>query len=115
VPSERCRILWEVTKRLRRRSERGRISMLFMVVERFKPGRVSEVYARFRERGRMLPGELEYVSSWVDVERTCCFQLMETGDHGLLDKWMENWKDLIDFEVFPVISSAEMQRVMTEM
>ena len=89
--------------------------MLFMVVERFKPGRVSEVYARFRERGRMLPDGLEYLNSWVDVERTRCFQLMETGDRGVLEKWMENWKDLIDFEVFPVVPSAEMQRVMSEM
>ena len=85
-----------------------------MVVERFKPGRVSEVYGRFQGRERMLPDGLEYVSSWVDVERTRCFQLMETGDRRLLDKWMENWKDLIDFEVFPVVPSSEMQRVMTE-
>ena len=62
----------------------------------------------------MLPEGLEYVSSWVDVERMCCFQLMETGDRGLLERWMENWTDLIDFEVFPVVPSAEMQRVMTE-
>jgi Protein of unknown function (DUF3303) len=89
--------------------------MLFMVVERFKSGRVSEVYARLREQGRMLPDGLEYISSWVEVERTRCFQLMETGDRGVLDKWTENWNDLIDFEVFSVVPSAEMQRVMTEM
>jgi hypothetical protein len=88
--------------------------MLFMVVERFKSGRVSEVYARLQDRGRMLPDGLEYLSSWVDVERTCCFQLMEAENRGLLEKWMENWKDLIDFEVYPVVPSAEIQKTMTE-
>ena len=88
--------------------------MLFMVVERFKLGRVSEVYVRLRERERMLPDGLEYLNSWIDVERTRCFQLMETDNRGLLDTWTENWNDLIDFEVFPVVPSAEMQRAMTE-
>jgi hypothetical protein len=88
--------------------------MLFMVIERFKPGRVSDLYARFRERGRMLPDGLKYLNSWVDVDRTICFQLMKTEDHRLLSKWMGNWNDLVDFEVFPVVSSTQMQQTMVD-
>jgi Domain of unknown function (DUF3303) len=88
--------------------------MLFMVIERFKPGRVSDVYARFRERGRMVPDGLEYLNSWVDVDRTICFQLMKTEDDGLLSKWMANWNDLVDFEFFPVVSSTQMQQTMID-
>jgi Protein of unknown function (DUF3303) len=33
---------------------------------------------------------------------------METSDRRLLDDWIANWSDLIDFEVHPVISSAEV-------
>jgi hypothetical protein len=32
---------------------------------------------------------------------------METSDRVLLDKWMANWGDLIDFEVHPVVTSKE--------
>jgi hypothetical protein len=32
---------------------------------------------------------------------------MEAGDHALLDKWIANWSDLIDFEVYPVVTSKE--------
>jgi hypothetical protein len=32
---------------------------------------------------------------------------MECGDRHLLDAWMANWSDLTDFEVVPVITSAE--------
>jgi hypothetical protein len=37
---------------------------------------------------------------------------METADRTLLDEWMRHWKDLVEFEVHPVISSQEAaQRV----
>jgi len=38
--------------------------MLYMVIERFKAGAAPEVYRRFRDKGRMAPDGLEYVSSW---------------------------------------------------
>jgi hypothetical protein len=47
------------------------------------------------------------VSSWVDVNLERCYQLMETHDRALLDEWMRNWSDLIDFEAHPVVTSME--------
>jgi len=32
---------------------------------------------------------------------------METADRGLLDQWMANWEDLVEFEIHPVMTSAE--------
>ena len=55
----------------------------------------------------MAPEGLVYVSSWVDDKLERCYQLMETDDRKLLDEWMANWKDLVDFEVYPVITSVE--------
>ncbi len=78
-----------------------------MVVERFKNQDPVPVYRRFRSRGRLAPEGLEYVSSWVDERLECCFQLMETDDRGLLDEWIANWNDIVDFEIYPVISSQE--------
>ena len=76
--------------------------MLYMVVEHFKNQDAVAVYRRFRDSGRMAPAGLVYVSSWVDDKLERCYQLMETHDRTLLDKWMGNWSDLIDFEVHPV-------------
>ncbi|MBX7219454.1 MAG: DUF3303 domain-containing protein [Blastocatellia bacterium] len=81
--------------------------MLYMIVEHFKNQNPFPVYQRFRERGRLAPDGLEYVASWVDESFGCCFQLMETTDRELLDEWMANWNDLVDFEVFPVLVSQE--------
>ena len=74
-----------------------------MVVEHFKDP--IAVYCRFRDRGRLAPEGLLYVSSWVDDRIERCYQLMETNDRALLDQWMANWSDLVDFEVHPVLTS----------
>ena len=80
---------------------------LFTVVERFRYGDAAPVYRRFRERGRLAPDGLTYVSSWVNESLTICYQLMETSDRALLEEWMRNWEDLVEFEVHPVITSQE--------
>ena len=54
--------------------------MLFMVVEHFAEGKVSEIYRIAREEGRHLPDGLRYVDSWVAVSLDTCFQLMECDD-----------------------------------
>ena len=51
-----------------------------MVVEHFKNQDPLPVYRRFRDKGRLAPDGLKYVSSWVDVKFEKCFQLMETDD-----------------------------------
>ena len=80
---------------------------LYMIVEHFRNGDPVPVYRRFRERGRMAPEGLTYVSSWVDRDLARCYQVMETADRRLLEQWMENWSDLIEFEVHPVMTSQE--------
>lgn len=87
--------------------------MLYMVVENFRGGDPVPVYRRFRERGRLAPEGVKYLSSWVDEKLERCFQLMETDDRLLLDEWMGYWSDLVEFEVYAVVSSAEAaERVM---
>ena len=84
--------------------------MLYMVVERFKDP--PAIYQRFREKGRMMPDGLEYVSSWINVDLTICYQLMKTEDATLFPVWTDNWKDLMDFEIVPVRTSAEVAQIM---
>jgi hypothetical protein len=80
-----------------------------MVIETFVRG-ARPVYERAAENGRMLPPGLRYVDSWVGERLDRCFQLMETEDPSLLDRWMTRWSDLVSFEVVPLIGSAEAAR-----
>ena len=81
--------------------------MLYMIIESFKNRDAVPVYRRFRDHGRLAPEGLNYVSSWVTADMSTCFQVMECADPRLLEQWMARWSDLVDFEVLPVLTSAQ--------
>jgi hypothetical protein len=81
--------------------------MLYVILERFKNGDPVPVYRRFRDQGRRLPDGLTYVASWVTLDLTTCYQVMECEERRFLDQWIAAGSDLVDFEVVPVITSAE--------
>lgn len=81
--------------------------MLYMIVEHFRDGDPLPVYRRFRDRGRLAPEGLHYVSSWVTDDLRHCWQVMECDDESLLRQWIAAWNDIVDFEVFPVVTSAK--------
>ncbi len=85
--------------------------MLFMVIENFRDGGAQPVYARAREHGRLMPEGLRYVDSWVEAAFRRCFQLMECDDLTMLMAWISQWSDLVDFEVVPVVTSAQASAV----
>ena len=86
--------------------------MLFMVIEHFRDGNAAPVYARFRSHGRLAPDGLQYVASWVTADLQHCYQVMECDDPALLEQWMAQWRDIVDFECIPVVTSAEAARLM---
>jgi PAS domain S-box-containing protein len=86
-------------------SAEGGSSIHFMVMERFKDA--AAVYQRLWDRGRMLPNGLVLLSAWFNENVERSYRLMQTHDRRLLDEWIANWDDLIDFEVYPVITSEE--------
>jgi hypothetical protein len=81
--------------------------MLFMVIERFKNRDPEPIYRRFRENGRMMPEGLKYVASWIEENFDRCFQVMECEDPQLFEPWIAEWRDLVDFEIVPVVSLQE--------
>ena len=85
--------------------------MLFMVIERFGSagggGGIDAVGARFRERGRLMPDDVTYQASWVDLAGTVCYQLLEAPTRAALDPWIRAWEDLVEFEIVEVRTSAE--------
>jgi Protein of unknown function (DUF3303) len=81
--------------------------VLYMIIERFKSRDPVPVYRRFRDQGRLVHDGLTYVSSWVTLGMDRCYQVMECGDRRILEQWMARWSDLIEFEVIPVVTSAQ--------
>lgn len=80
---------------------------LYLVVEHFRGGDPRPVYERFSREGRMAPEGLQYLGSWVTEDLRHCYQVMACEDRALLDRWIACWSDLVDFDVHPVVTSAE--------
>ena len=78
-----------------------------MIIEEFRDA--VAVYRRLRDLGRQEPPGLTYVASWVTADMTRCYQVMETDDRARLDEWMSLWEDVVEFEVVPVVTSADAQ------
>jgi hypothetical protein len=87
--------------------------MLFMVIETFRGQDGKAVYRRLRDRGRMTPDGLAFVSSWVAADLGRCFQLMECDDVALLQRWVAEWSDLIGFEIVPVVPGKETAQALS--
>jgi hypothetical protein len=91
----------------------GSHQMLFMVIERFKDRDPAPIYARLRADGRALPEGLRYVESWVEANFDRCFQLMEADDTAALQRWILQWRDLVEFEVVPISPSQTVRELVT--
>jgi len=81
--------------------------MQFMVIETFRNQDGKAVYRRFRDKGRMVPEGVTFVSSWVSADLGRCFQIMECDDVALLQRWVAEWSDLVAFEIVPVAAGKD--------
>ena len=86
--------------------------MLFMVIENFRRQDAKSVYRRFQEKGRLMPEGLKFVHSWVAADLSRCFQVMECDAAALLQQWVTEWSDLVEFEIVPVVSGAEAAKAV---
>jgi hypothetical protein len=75
--------------------------MMFMVVETFHNQDAKAIYRRLREKGRMMPNGLKFVSSW------------EADDITLLQRWIAGWSDLMAFEIVPVVSGKDTAEALS--
>ena len=78
-----------------------------MIIERFRLDKVKAMYKRFEEKGRMLPQGVNYINSWINEDVTICYQVMESDNKEKIQEWIANWNDLVDFDIIPVITSAQ--------
>jgi hypothetical protein len=81
--------------------------MLFMVIENFREQDAKSAYRRFRERGRLMPEGITFVDSWVQADLSRCFQVIECNDVALIQLWVAEWRDLVEFEIVPVVAGKE--------
>ncbi len=81
----------------------------YLVIEYYKEGKIKEIYKRFEEDGRMLPEGVELVDSWVETNFYRSYQIVKADRLDKLMTWTNQWTDLMEFDIIPVLTSDEMQ------
>ena len=61
-----------------------------------------------------MPEGLTFVNSWVEADLGRCFQLMECADITLLQRWVAQWSDLMEFEIVPVAQGNDVASALAE-
>jgi len=85
-----------------------------MVIETFRNQDAKAIYRRLRDKGRQMPEGLKFVGSWVTVDVSRCFQLMEADGVTALQRWVAEWADLMAFEIVPVVTGTETAEALSE-
>ena len=82
--------------------------MTCLIIVRFRDRDPLPVYQRFRAPDPGMLEGLRVVASWITTDSTRCYQIMEAASRGVLFRWMARWSDLMDFEIIPVLASAQV-------
>ncbi len=86
--------------------------MQFMITYSFGPEVRNEAQARFKKTGG-LPGEgVKMLGRWHSIGGHTGFLLAESSDGVAIGKWMQEWTDLLEFDVIPVNDDADVMKVL---
>lgn len=70
------------------------------------------VHRRFLETGGTPPSGVRMLGRWHAAEGNGGFFLAETEDPGAVAVWLQEWTDLIAFDVTPVLTDEQFSAVI---
>ena len=86
--------------------------MLFQISYTIQPQNRDEAQARFRETGGLPPEGVSMVGRWHCAQGRKGFLLAEASDAVALTSWIQQWSDILSFEITPVIDDEQMMQVI---
>ncbi|MCB0686265.1 MAG: DUF3303 family protein [Saprospiraceae bacterium] len=86
--------------------------MTFLVIEKFNKDKIKLLYQRLEKEGRLMPEGIEYISSWIDIDITTCYQIVKGANIGQIQEWLTRWAGFAEFEIIPVIDSATASKIV---
>jgi hypothetical protein len=81
--------------------------MLFIIHWTIAPQNRNAAMARFVQTGGAPPADLKVVGRWHAVGSPVGFAVAESDDLAPLLKWVLDWSDLMDMQVYPAMNDAQ--------
>ena len=86
--------------------------MLFMITYSFAPESRDVAQDRFKKTGGLPGPGATMLGRWHDLGGNRGFILAESNDGIAIGKWIQQWTDLLEFEVTPVNNDEDVMKVL---
>lgn len=86
--------------------------MQFMVTYTYRPETRNAAQARFKETGGVPGDGAKMLGRWHALGGQRGFVLAESSDSIAMARWLQEWTDLLTFDVVPVNDDAQVLQVL---
>ena len=86
--------------------------MHFLITYDFTNDQRDEAQARFKAGGGLPPEGVTMLARWHLASGNSGFVIAESSSPVAIGKWMQEWTDLLSFEVTPFLTDEEIQEVI---
>jgi hypothetical protein len=83
-----------------------------MITYQFRPTARNEAQARFKSTGGMPGDGVTMLGRWHGVGGSRGYVLAESADTVAIGKWLQEWSDLLTFDVMPVNNDEDVMKVL---
>lgn len=68
----------------------------------------NEAQKRFKSTGALPPAGVTMKGRWHSINGNGGFMLAESSDPEAIGKWIQDWSDLLTFEITPVLTDEQV-------
>lgn len=86
--------------------------MLFHVTYKVAPGQRNSAQERFKNTGALPPDGVTLKGRWHSINGDHGFNLAETSDIEAFGKWIQEWSDILIFDVTPVVTDEQIAKII---
>ncbi len=86
--------------------------MFFHIQYSMSNGNRESAQQRFKETGALPPDEVTLNSRYHSVNGDKGFLIAESSNIEAVGKWIQDWSDVMDFDVVPVLNDEEVSHII---
>ena len=86
--------------------------MLYLVYWYGEPEVIPEVYKRFKKTGHNAPAGVKILNAVFTLHQHAGWAIAEANDPVDIGKWLHNWSDLCEHEVYPVVDEEGLKAII---
>lgn len=87
--------------------------MLFHITYKLAPNKREDVQQKFKSTGAPAPAGVALKGRWHSVNGNMGFIIAESDDIEAVGTWIQEWSEMLRFEVMPVLTDEQIGRIIS--